>query len=65
MARTSGRPDVEAFTFDHTLNGIIAAERDDTRELWLIVCRDNDISTQPLIASDPMPWEMGGLECGS
>jgi hypothetical protein len=59
LARTSGRPDFADFTFDHVLNGTIAAERDDTRELWLIVCRDNEIDTVQLVAPDVMPWELG------
>lgn len=58
LAQTSGRPEFEAFTFDHRLNGTIAAERDDTRELWLIQCRDNEIVTEGLVASDPMPWDL-------
>ncbi len=44
----------------HVVNGIVAAERNDTRELWLIRCRDNQISTEPLIGSDPMPWDAPG-----
>jgi hypothetical protein len=58
MARTSGRPDFAEFTFNHVLNGVIAAERDDTRELWLIHCRDNEISTQQLVPPDLMPWDL-------
>ena len=57
-ARTSRRPDFDDFTFDHVLNGTIAAERDDTRELWLIECRDNDISKTQLVPPDVMPWEV-------
>lgn len=55
LARTSTRPDFADFTFDHLVNGTIAAERDDTRELWLIQCRDNDISTMQLVPPDVMP----------
>lgn len=58
LARTSTRPDFAAFTFDHLVNGTIAAERDDTRELCLIQCRDNDISTLQLVPSDVMPWDV-------
>jgi hypothetical protein len=59
LARASGRPDFDDFTFDHVLNGTIAAERDDTRELWLIVCSDNEIDTVRLMPPDVMPWELG------
>ncbi|MER7072514.1 hypothetical protein [Terrabacter sp. NPDC000476] len=57
VAGLSGRPDFDRFTFDHVLNGTIAAERDDTRELWLIRCVDNEISTEMLVGSDPLPWD--------
>ena len=57
-ARTSGRPDFERFTFDHVVNGTIAAERDDTRQLWLIRCKDNEISTEQLVPPDVMPWDV-------
>ncbi len=59
-ARSSGRPDFASFTFDHVVNGIVAAERNDTRELWLIRCHDNQISTETLVGSDPMPWDAPG-----
>ena len=65
IARTSGRSDFDAFTFDHTLNGVIAAQRDDTRELWLIRCRANEISTEPLVAPDLMPWDLPNLDWGT
>lgn len=58
LASSSGRSDFTEFTFDHRLNGIIAAERDDTRELWLIACRDNELSTVQLVPPDPMPWDL-------
>lgn len=58
LARTSTRPDFAHFTFDHLVNGTIAAERDDTRELWLISCRDNEISTLQLVPPDSMPWDL-------
>lgn len=57
-ARLDGRPAFEHFTFDHMVNGIIAAERDDTRELFLIVCEDNAIHREVLVAPDPDPWNM-------
>ena len=60
LARTSHRPDFAPFTFDHVLNGTIAAERDDTRELWVIQCSDNEISTVQLVPPDSMPWDLGG-----
>ncbi|MEI2778158.1 MAG: hypothetical protein V9G19_19765 [Tetrasphaera sp.] len=55
-ASTDGRDDFAEFTFDHHVDGIIAAERGDTRELFLIVARDNVITTQVLIPGDSDPW---------
>lgn len=57
-ARLDDRPEFEHFTFDHVVNGVIAAERDDTRELFLIVCKDNTIRRERLVAPDPAPWDM-------
>jgi hypothetical protein len=57
-ARTDHRPDFKDFTFDHVVSGIIAAERDDTRELFLIVCEDNTIRRETLVAPDVMPWDL-------
>lgn len=58
VASTSGSPDFDTFTFDHVLKGTIAAERDDTRELWLIRCVDNQIVTERIVGPDPMPWDL-------
>jgi hypothetical protein len=60
LARTSNRPDFDDFTFDHVVHGTIAAERDDTRELWLISCADNEIETLQLVSPDVMPWDAAG-----
>ncbi|WP_446663704.1 hypothetical protein [Flexivirga sp. B27] len=57
-ARLDGRPEFEHFTFNHVVSGIIAAERDDTRELFLIVCEDNTIRRELLVRPDPAPWDM-------
>lgn len=54
-ARRDRRPEFAEFTFDHVVNGIIAAERDDTRELFLIVCEDNTIHRTTLVAPE-YPW---------
>ncbi len=55
-ARLDGRPEFEHFTFDHVVNGTIAAERDDTRELFLILCEDNTIRRKALVAPVPDDW---------
>ncbi|GAA2158519.1 hypothetical protein FHX52_2397 [Humibacillus xanthopallidus] len=64
IARTSNKPDFAPFTFDHVVNGIIAATRDDTRALWLIRCVDNEISTESILAPDVMPWDLGSAVWG-
>ena len=48
--------DFEDFTFDHVVGGVIAAERGDSRELYLIRAADNVITTQTLVAGDPWDW---------
>lgn len=55
-AASDGRADFAPFTFDHTVNGVIAALRGDNRELFLIRARDNVIRTQVLVPGDPCPW---------
>lgn len=55
-ASRDGRPDFGEFTFDHVVSGVVAAERDDTRELFLIVADRNELSTRVLVRGDPMPW---------
>lgn len=55
-ARLAGRPEFEHFTFDHVVNGIIAAERDDTCELFLIICEDNTIRRETLVEPQPDEW---------
>ena len=50
------RDDFEDFTFDHVVNGVIAAERSDTRELYLIRAVDNVITTETLVRGDPWDW---------
>ena len=52
-ACTDGRADFVAFTFDHVVNGTIAAERGDTRELFLIEARDNEIVEHTLVPGMP------------
>ncbi|WP_404389640.1 hypothetical protein [Humibacillus xanthopallidus] len=64
IARTSDKPDFDPFTFDHVVNGLLAATRDDTRELWLIRAVDNEITTEQLVAPDVMPWDSGSLGLG-
>ena len=43
LALTSGATGLEEFTFDHACAGEVAACRQDTGRLWLIVVDDNDV----------------------
>lgn len=47
-ASHDGRPDFEPFTFDHVVNGIIAAYRDDGR-LYLILVDANEVRETTLV----------------
>ena len=49
-AQDSDNPDFAAFTFDHRLDGVIAAERNDTEELFLMRVVDSDIEVETLVA---------------
>lgn len=42
--------------FNHRVDGTIAALRGDSRELFLIIADDNDITTRTLVAGDPELW---------
>ncbi len=54
MARDAGGDDFAAFTFDHVLNGVIAAYRDDTEELFLIRAKNNRLSHKTVVqGTDP------------
>ncbi len=64
LAHTDRRPDFERFTFNHVVNGVIAAERDDTRELFLIVCEHNTIRRQTLVPPDLMEWDLPSWTLG-
>jgi hypothetical protein len=48
--------DFADFTFDHVVRGVIAAERGDSRQLFLIRAVDNVITTETLVAGDPWDW---------
>lgn len=52
-AAADGRADFEHFTFDHHVCGVVAAERSDTRELFLLVAEDNTVAVRTLVAGDP------------
>ena len=63
-ASTSGLDYFGDFDFDHVLNGIVAACRRDTRQLYLIHVEDNAVFEEPIIGSDlrriglgPLPYE--------
>ncbi|WP_295697499.1 hypothetical protein [Lapillicoccus sp.] len=54
LARDAGGDDFAAFSFDHALDGVIAAYRDDTEELFLIRAEDSRLSQETVVAgSDP------------
>lgn len=55
-AQQDGRADFADFTFDHVVSGTVAAVRDDTRELFLLVAKDNTIRRVVLVPGDPVPW---------
>jgi len=55
-ASRGDRPDFDEFTFDHVVSGVVAGCRNDNRELFLIRCLDNELTTETLIAPDPDPW---------
>lgn len=49
-AKNSDNPDFAAFTFDHRLDGLIAAVRDDTEELFLIHVENSTFRHETLVA---------------
>lgn len=51
-AQSSGLACFAEFTFDHVLNGIIAANRRDTGRLYLIVVKDNEVSERTLVPGE-------------
>lgn len=65
LAANAGLPCFDDFTFDHVLNGLIAACRRDTRELYLIRVANNVVHERTLhqpetgfIDADPLPYEI-------
>ncbi|MPZ96787.1 MAG: hypothetical protein GEU96_18235 [Propionibacteriales bacterium] len=52
QARRSKLELLQGFTFDHRLDGIIAACRRDTKELYLICVDDNDVTEEVLRPAD-------------
>lgn len=55
-ARSCGTPEFEHFTFDHQVNGMLAGERDDTGELFLIRARDSTFDVETLVPPRWYPW---------
>jgi hypothetical protein len=47
-AAAAGRPGLEEFTCDHMLNGMVVGSRRDTRELFSITVRENDVEVELL-----------------
>ena len=48
-AKDSDNPDFADFTFDHRLDGVIAGERDDTDELFLLRVTNSEFSQETLV----------------
>jgi hypothetical protein len=44
-ASRSGDPQFEDFTFDHVVNGEIEASGEESGDLWMLVVKDNVVST--------------------
>jgi hypothetical protein len=55
LAKDSGNPDFAEFTFDHRLDGVIAAVRDDTDELFLLRVV-NSLITWETVVPGVNPW---------
>ena len=49
-AKDSDNPDFAAFTFDHRLDGVIAGERNDTEEMFLLRVVDSVFSHETVVA---------------
>lgn len=60
-AQSSGIDYFEHFTFDHVLDGLVAASRRDTCELFLIDVRESEVTRTVLREGDSQPWELGEL----
>ncbi|HZG94800.1 MAG TPA: hypothetical protein VEZ46_08815, partial [Mycobacteriales bacterium] len=61
LASTAGLPGFERFTFDHECSGVVAARREDTGRLWLIVVEDNDVREEERVPGIPtdLVWGPG------
>ena len=58
LASTSDDRAFAAFTFDHRVDGVVAARRQDTRRLWLIQVIDNEVVERTLVEgeNEAMVW---------
>lgn len=56
LAADDGRADFADFTFDHHVDGIIAAERGDTGELFLLVAESDEVTRRVLVPGDTQGW---------
>lgn len=56
VAATSGDSSFDHFTFDHRVDGTIAAQQRDTRRLWLIVTAANEVTERTLV-DGASAWE--------
>jgi hypothetical protein len=68
-AATSGNPAFAGFSFDHEVNGVLAARRRDTGRLWLIKVRANRVREHTLVHGvseeeiwGPLPYETAADE---
>lgn len=57
-AATSGREVFERFTFDHVVNGAMAAYRELDGRLFLHVVDDNDCHRLTISSGEPLPYEL-------
>lgn len=56
-ASYTGLPCFDEFTFNHTVEGIVAGSRRDTRELFLLDVKDNVVRRKVLLHADPsLEW---------
>jgi hypothetical protein len=60
-AQATNLPQFKDFTFNHVLDGIVAASRRDTGELYLISVECNTVCKETLVDPDPRYSEYGPL----
>ena len=53
-AAGAGHPQLEGFTFDHHLDGVVVGHRRWSRELFALVVEDNEISYETMVPGDDL-----------